>query len=66
MKLEETVVEIRCQKCSAPITVTPIAEFKGPIEGTLYVPYLLYCAQCGAVLTIARRKIRDEEKPKKE
>jgi len=66
MKLEETVVEIQCQKCPAPVTVTPIIEFKGPVKGTLYIPYLLYCAECGAVMTITRRKRRDDEKSKKE
>ena len=66
MKIKDMVFDSRCQKCSAPIVITPLKELKGPIEGTIALPTNLLCAGCGAVMTTAVRKIRDDEKPKKE
>ena len=66
MKIEDMIFECRCQKCPAPMTLTSMLKLKGPVEGTLLVPDRLICANCGAVMTAVMRKIRDEEKPKKE
>ena len=67
MKIEDMVFESRCQKCDSSIVITPLAEFKGPIEGTLFFPdNNLHCAKCMAIMTTAIRKIRNDEKPEKE
>lgn len=66
MKIEDSVFESRCQKCGTLPTITPLAEFKGPIEGTLLLPgNNLLCSKCGLIMTTIVRKIRDDEKESK-
>ena len=66
MKIEEMIFECRCQKCPAPMTITPLTKLESVIVGTISIPGHLICANCGAIMTTLVRKFRDEEKPKKE
>ena len=64
--IDDNVFESRCQGCDTLPTIIPLANLEGPIEGTLFIPENLRCVKCFAYMTTAVRKLRDEEKPKKE
>lgn len=68
MKIEEMVFECRCQKCGTPPIVISLGdlEYETGIPGALLVPENLRCVKCFAYMTTTVRKIRDDEKPKKE
>jgi len=58
--IDKIMLTTLCQKCSAPPTKTPLANFRLP-NGLLWVPELLFCPQCGNYVTIHQRDMTEEE-----
>lgn len=70
-KLEEMLFITICQKCDSLPVSTPLANLEYP-KGVIFTPDIVYCAECGAQLTVQVRsmskteiEIRDKEAAEK-